>query len=129
MLSIARRIGALLAVMLPLLLAPSAATAGPGSGGVECDPAGRPKSGCTAKAGSPGTNKGTSGQDGNGSGDHSNSGSGGDDGCTYRRTYPSAATAAALGQPSGKGGWYFKTCYGVDGDIAFEGPIWIGGGP
>lgn len=124
-----RAIATVCVAMLMATFGTTAAFAGGGSGNVECDK-GNSKPGCNVDAGSDGDkDRNSGGQGGNGGGAGGQDGSGGDANCTYEPANPSAEIVAGLGgQPSGEGGWYFKTCVSPDGTVAtFPGPIWVPG--
>lgn len=124
MLTVGRALAVAVVAAVAIIVSSGTALAGDGWGGTECGPGDR-RPGCDVSAGSNGNTSGPQGSASDGSG----GGSGGGDGCVYRQVYPSAATAAALGQPQGEGGWYMKSCLVGDGEMAFDGPIWIAGGP
>ncbi|MBN1173888.1 MAG: hypothetical protein JXA67_17075 [Micromonosporaceae bacterium] len=128
MLTLRRYVVVLLAILAATSLAPAPATAGDGAGGTTCANPSAPE--CDVNAGTPGKpGNDTGGQNGGSSGNQG----GGDSGtqCTYEAAFPSAEMIAALGgQPTGEGGWYFKSCYQDNGmGVSFPGPIWIAGAP
>lgn len=127
------------------LVAPSAALAGGGIGGVKCDK-NNPQPGCDVHAGSGGQKGGSGGGKAGGkSGDgkcrdpqgkvipcERDGGWAGADGCYYQPTDPSPSTIDALGgNPPGEGGWYLKVCYNADGTATggLGGPVWMPGAP
>ncbi|MDG4790181.1 hypothetical protein O7626_30390 [Micromonospora sp. WMMD1102] len=142
MLTATRRLVALAAVAVAVLVAvPAVAYADGGTGGVECS-RGDPNPACDVNAGAPsrpgnpnGGNGGGRGGDGtcrNPDGEEipceRDGAWAGPDGCYYGPTDPSPSTIEALGgQPDGEGGWYIRTCYGDDS--SFGGVVWIAGAP
>lgn len=123
MLTGCRRLAVAIVVVVGALADPTVARAGGGGGGVVCTNPQNPV--CDPWVGSPGS------PGGNGSGSNDSGSGGSHDPCVYTPADLSEASVAALGgQPSGAGGWYFKTCYPTsDQGVALEGPVWIAGEP
>jgi hypothetical protein len=136
-----RRLGTFVCVtfacVMVSMVAVSPAMADGGFGGVTCTDPSNPK--CAVDAHTPAGPGGKGGGQSTGDGKCHNlegqeipcqrdGGWAGSDGCYYKPANLSADTIAGLGgQPSGKGTWYEKTCYGTDGaaTTGFGGPVWL----
>ena len=117
--------------LFSVVLVATPATAGGGTGSVDCTNQTDPR--CTVNAGTPGQ-PGTSGSSYTGSGvcrdplgvviPCQRDGWAGSDGCYYKPLDISPGSAGAMGQPAGPGQWYLRTCYSPNGMVMAV-PVWL----